>query len=69
MHIGRTRIEYGYMSKKKKKKTKPMTYAQQFASAGGKARAKMLSPARRQEIGAAAIAARWARVKKNKCGA
>jgi len=56
------------MSKKKKKRIKPMTYAQQFASAGGKARAKMLSPARRKEIGAAAIAARWARAKAKKEG-
>ena len=38
-------------------------YASEFASKGGKARAKALSPERRKEIARKAIAARWAKKK------
>ena len=53
------------MSKKKKKRTKALSYAQRFARAGGLARAKMLSPERLREIGVAAgLASGRARAKK-----
>lgn len=38
-------------------------FAAEFASKGGKARAKALSPQRRKEIARKAIAARWAKKK------
>lgn len=37
------------------------SYAAEFASKGGKARAKALSPERRKEIARKAIAARWSK--------
>ncbi len=38
-------------------------YASSFASLGGKARAKKLSPEQRREIARKAVLARWARAK------
>ncbi len=38
-------------------------YAASFASLGGKARAKKLTPEQRREIARKAVEARWARVK------
>lgn len=45
---------------------KKKSYASQFASKGGKARAKALTPERRKEIARKAIAARWAKEKGSK---
>jgi hypothetical protein len=42
----------------------PKEYAAEFASKGGKARAKALTPERRKEIARKAIAARWNSKKK-----
>jgi hypothetical protein len=41
-------------------------YASSFASLGGKARAKKLTPEQRREIARKAIQARWARLKAKK---
>jgi hypothetical protein len=41
-------------------------YASSFASLGGKARAKKLTPEQRREIARKAIQARWARAKAEK---
>jgi len=41
-------------------------YASSFASLGGKARAKRLTPEQRREIARKAVQARWARAKARK---
>ena len=52
------------VAKTTKEKDELSEYAAKFASRGGKARAKALSPERRREIARQAALARWRRGKK-----
>ncbi len=63
---GEPRLRYGVAVKKSgKRKDELSDYAAKFASRGGKARAKALSPEKRREIARQAALARWRRDKKN----
>src|SRR5262249_6358971 len=52
------------VAKRAKKKAELANYASKFASQGGKARARALSPEKRRELARQAALARWSKVKK-----
>ena len=52
------------VAKRTKKKDDLADYASKFASRGGKARAKALSPEKRRELARQAALARWNKVRK-----